>query len=76
MAAEGWQPIETAPKDGTLVLLDSPTWDVPCSGSWQMDRRMNAECWTDYHGGVFIEEYEPTHWLCLPPRRAHDNEKD
>lgn len=29
-----WQPIETAPKDGTIVLLWSPDWSVPTVAMW------------------------------------------
>ena len=58
-----WQPIATAPKDGTEILglfpdyhlrmnVTSMFWDVP--GFW-----VNAFEDEDYHA-------EPTHWMPLP----------
>lgn len=58
-----WQPIETAPKDGTKVILceaDQPS-DV-CMG-WFMEGE-----WRDYGdlGCNGMCNYEPTHWMPLP----------
>lgn len=66
-----WQPIETAPKDGSLILLTP-------SRCWAVD--VNADCevgyWDDDFGGKWIsmgstaEDYTgPTHWMPLsnPP---------
>jgi hypothetical protein len=56
-----WQPIETAPKDGTTVDL----W----SGHHQ--RRWADCCWNDgkwwvYNNGYEPYEFDPTHWMPLP----------
>ena len=61
--AQGWQPIETAPKDGTRVIAWGP-------------QLMVAEC--EYRRATFIDpagwyrsnqhpRVEPTHWQPLPP---------
>lgn len=60
--AQAWRPIETAPKDGSLVLLFSVTegQDV---GHWEVTYAEGFE-WMDAQGysisGV-------THWMPLPP---------
>jgi len=68
-AAQEWQPIETAPKDGTEFLA----WYPPDDGDdgffdiadWiEMPKFVNADSWT--RGGL-----DPTHWMPLPePPRA------
>ncbi len=65
---DGWQPIETAPKDGTPILLF-------CPGSWYGDERVvgcfGSYCcsvefyWVDLASeGMSLDK--PTHWLPLP----------
>jgi hypothetical protein len=61
-AVSNWQPIETAPKDGTIVLGCSGTGDD--YEVYEMAWIENVEfTWTDPHyGGV----YGPTHWMPRP----------
>ena len=65
-----WQPIETAPKDGTTVLLY-------CQGSFLPGPApfMQAGAWGFWHSGnpnhqrdcwIADEPVDPTHWMPLP----------
>lgn len=58
-----WQPIDTAPKDGTWVLAYSP------NGNWRRiswgKNRFNEACWTSVDWW-FFEREEFTHWMPLP----------
>jgi hypothetical protein len=63
---DGWQPIETAPRDGTSILAICASAYSPVAGvTWW------NEAWTHYsrpaekwHGGVV--KWFPTHWMPLP----------
>lgn len=65
-----WQPIATAPRDGTRLLL---YWKghVVC-GHWDEDRHVNRPCpyWSTDLEGIFrktiTRENPPTHWQPLP----------
>jgi hypothetical protein len=68
-----WQPIETAPKDGTGVLGWWPLWTAfPVRIWWQNNQWRMAEdhpaTWYDgmprWHG--------PTHWMPLPEPPGSD----
>lgn len=50
-----WQPISTAPRDGTEVLTFSPT------GGMRVDWARDDEKWQEWVG-------HPTHWMPLPER--------
>ena len=60
-----WQPIESAPKEGYVLLSDGNT---VCSGFWSHE----DEVWTDGrthgggHGCDFYDDLESTHWMPLP----------
>ena len=53
-----WQPIETAPKDGTRMLMFWPYWrSDPVIGQW--DGEWYSEC-------QLADGPGPTHWMPLP----------
>ena len=73
-----WQPIETAPKDGSIIILtDGKTVEVGC---WSLDLHGKEYPWSfvdDYRAqdirsdgvGVSVngwEETAVTHWMHLP----------
>jgi hypothetical protein len=55
LEAMRWRPIDTAPHDGTWLLLYHP------------DGMMTVGCWV---GGEAPDENDPTHWMPLPPPPA------
>lgn len=52
----GWQPIETAPKDGKAEVL---TWDGFCI-------RVAVYGWEDKWHTIGMPSHVPTHWMPLP----------
>lgn len=72
IAACGWQPIETAPKDGSHILLyrHLAPWDVLGWGYWVDDGDGVAVGWiargfTDPPGNLGLAA--PSHWQRLDP---------
>lgn len=73
-----WQPIETAPKDGTPFLTFSKdAADAPRVGPLGgHSTPVLVMCWTAYDGRPYpvdevgdwhdFHNYEPTHWMPLP----------
>lgn len=64
--AETWRPIDTAPKDGTLVLLWSEFWAETFGiviARWQS--RAGWVC-AEFITGDWEEEDQPTHWHPVP----------
>ena len=59
-----WQPIETAPTDGTEVLICSPAWLAAGIGAWTPDALPGRALWTSDDGAIY--EPPPTHWMPLP----------
>jgi hypothetical protein len=63
-----WQPIETAPKDGTPILITRPT-KFKVEEGWHVVRWEDDEDWWVCHDGKFdtmLRGNEPTHWQPLP----------
>lgn len=69
--ASQWQPIETAPKDGTPVLCVVAGFQPAVAeyheniGWWYGDDDYPPEDWL-----ICGDPYEPTHWMPLPPDPA------
>lgn len=72
---EGWRPIETAPKDGTDVLLFYPLdglrhdWNPKIViGHWRHFESATDENWVFQSRAVrgYSPTYQPTHWMPLP----------
>lgn len=72
-----WQPIETAPKDGTWVLLYFDGWDRPdvyegqptiYAGQWSTENhwRESGDWYVDWHDLTQYHIGPPTHWMPLP----------
>jgi hypothetical protein len=67
----GWRPIETAPKDGTEVLLYCPEQGV-ARGRWNDCRYASnpRPYWTNDAERLFgvsrTRSDQPTHWMPLP----------
>lgn len=63
--APEWQPIETAPKDGTRVLL----WVPPMiAGNVELSGYATAGRWDSlgWHSGITTLACQPTLWMPLP----------
>jgi hypothetical protein len=64
MKKDEWQPIETAPRDGTLILVawqnPNKTWDMNCMFWFEEDGKGE---WFDYTADYICT---PTHWMPLP----------
>lgn len=74
---DGWQPIETAPRDGTMVILADLT-EVAPNGStisyedrWVVAGSYQRNNWYNQFIEEDGEEIYPSHWMPLPtaPKR-------
>ena len=70
-AANGWMPIETAPKNGAVLLLYARcvgyTASVAVIGSWHsVDLGWIASTFNSYIPSLRPEGISPTHWMPLP----------
>ena len=73
-----WQPIETAPKDGTPVLVwaDSAGWSGNSArvcaafhrGQWRIYGPIVGEPTSDGKTRQWLGEVRPTHWMHIPAK--------
>jgi len=62
-----WQPIETAPKDGTHIIVMPYFYVEDLQVSWFI---LDEDRWANWNWSV-----EPTHWMPLPePPSAKEKE--
>ena len=62
--SNGWQDIETAPKDGTYILVyGAPVFSKSCVAQWTRPR--TGDDWNWYTPEISIA-INPTHWQPLP----------
>ncbi len=64
--AQTWQPIETAPRDGTQIL--ACLWAYGQPGGERRYEVVSWEC--DGWASEAYPIYPPTHWMPLPPSPA------
>lgn len=66
----GWQPIETAPKDGTRILIfqGGLEWSREVQiGWWDSGGTRSGWSASSYEDGHILNEKQaPTHWMPLP----------
>lgn len=58
--ARKWQPIETAPKDGTEIIVKRGGKTI--SLGWYFRSSSRFEGWCDHNGNGIT----PTHWIPMP----------
>lgn len=68
-----WKPIETAPKDGTEILV-CHEWYQPETAYWGTyhPNSPGKKCWRASRGGVRIL---PWYWMELPPKPSKKKTK-
>jgi len=78
-APQGWMPIETAPKDGTTVLVFPASWSnyTASMARWNRDEHAKkprpywerSDCFSKV---TLSREKPPTHWMPLPATPPKD----
>jgi hypothetical protein len=68
MEETGWKPIDTAPRDGTgIILYSDGECAPPVIAQW--DDMWTDGAWIVQHGSASIRlswVFNPTHWMPLP----------
>lgn len=76
VALQGWQPIESAPKDGTNVLIAEDQNGI--HGEAYYDDEESRWYWANTGRGDYPDPREPfpTHWQPLPPPPAASDREE
>lgn len=72
----GWQPIETAPRDGTQIIMFNAMDNVAVIGSWSKHNHVPVWGWirpVEIYGEE-VDGFIPTHWMPLPAAPAPEGE--
>lgn len=74
----GWRNIETAPKDGTAIMILFEDSDIPSIARWDDARGMDYyPCWVVTWDGHHFGKFDrPTHWMPLPPSPIADGKEE
>ncbi len=82
---DAWHPIDTAPRDGTRVLLWDDKRDIAVSGVWWYEPTMNTpngyepgwEGWSCDEDLIIWDDPDdqPTHWMPLQRPRTSKNHR-
>lgn len=66
MTTNNWQPIETAPRDGTRILAWIPRGNNKHEVIWMGTLPSGRVRWLFSHGWISAGDFQPTHWMPLP----------
>lgn len=66
-----WQPIETAPKDGSRMLLWMPLGKGQAVYIGGYDKHWTGQCWVSENPRI-PSSMTPAGWMPLPNPPAHD----
>lgn len=65
-----WQPIETAPRDGSIQVVNDSEYEW-AAARWAVEDGMTPAGWVDREGwwgdGAWMDP-QPTHWFKIPAR--------
>ena len=60
-----WQPIETAPRDGSIIIAFHAAWTRPSAVWWETTQGGGGQWMFDSDDSERAKP-EPTHWQSLP----------
>ena len=70
-----WQPIETAPKDGSIIIIGAIETDTSigfsCEGSWYKQTKFGLDDFEQaegFYSSFAFDKMEATHWQPLPAK--------